>query len=174
MSLLSLSENNEKHVSIQNLVKKTCVEKPKSSDLRDLRDLLRQCPETWREGETLAEYVADTCLNRFYDNEPTLREIARLKIEAIKIDLDWQNSCPIERLLISAITLAYLRSLLMGLAFDRAMSGKHTPDIGLYWSRQLEIANKHYLRSIEALSKFRKMAKSTPSLRQDMATEEIM
>jgi hypothetical protein len=174
MSLLALSAGNEKHLQIEKLVNKARVEKPKEADLGALRDLLRQCPETWKEGQDLVSYVTETCINKFYDNSPAFKEIVILKIEALKTELDWQNSSPVERLLIGSVTLNYLRWMILGLTFDRTIAGSHTVDSGSYWSKLLDRANRQYLRSLEALTKFRKLAITTPSLRRDLTSEVIM
>lgn len=174
MSLLALSARNEKHLQIEKLVNKAKVEKPKEADLEALRDLLRRCPETWKEGESLVDYATQTCIDKFYDGSPTFKEVVILKIEALKQDLGFLDACPLEKLLISNVTLAYLRWMIMGLTFDRTIASSHTSDSGNYWSKQLSVANKHYLKSLEALTKFRKLAIVTPGLKRDLTSEIVM
>lgn len=174
MSLLALSAGNEKHLLIEKLVNKAKLEKPKETDLEALRDLLRQCPETWKEGQTLVDYATETCIKKFYDNSPAFKEILILKIEALKQDLGFLDSCPLERLLISNVALAYLRWMIMGLTFDKTIASSHTSAGGSYWSKQLSVANKHYLKSIETLTKFRKLASATPALKRDLISEILM
>jgi len=174
MSLLTLQSENKDHTFIKKLVDRTAMENPKHDDLRALHTMLKKCPEVWEESQSLVEFTIDSCINKFYDKSPAFREIARLKIEQLKADLGWQDACLLERLLISNVTLAYLRWIIIGSGFDTKLSASHTIDTGNYWAKQLNIANRHYLKSIEALTKFRQLALAYPAIKRDLTSEVLM
>lgn len=170
---LQLDAKIATHQKLDELLNKASTEKPRDVDIERLRRFLKSHPELWRQGQDLAAMAID----HFIDNSratPATRELFRARAMALKEDLGWRDASCLERLLIDAVILAWLRWTMTELQHANVMAGDHSAENGLYWEKLLAGAQRQYLRACETLARVRKLARRTPELEHDLSYELVM
>lgn len=83
--------------------------------------------------------------------------------DAMKIELGFETSTPLERLLINELAASWVRLREAGRSYDRFGGGE-----SLHHDRRLNLAQKRYLNAVVALSKVRKMVAETQAAESKM------
>lgn len=134
-------------------------------DVQATRKYLNDNPDICRTIGNLAANACDSVIDHMIF--APLKEVTRKYVESLKDDLAWRDSGPLERLLIEAIVINWLRFYALQ---DRiAHMTEHTFEQGQYYDKQLTRAHDRFMKSIETLAKVRKLARRTPELLGDIS-----
>lgn len=140
---------------------------PKPEDLKLLRQEMDDKPEVFRsigniQRNVFSEIFREVIISAFQ------RECAERYIEEMKIELGYQNSTFVERMLIDEIVMRWLRLQNMEIYHKNATSISHNTEQGMYVEKRLDMAQKRFLRSINTLAKVRKMIAQTQAKGAEM------
>ncbi len=140
--------------------------KPKPADLEALRRAFDQFPTLWRMSGDVLEIAARTIIDK-NTTQATVRESMHRGLAEIKMQLGYDRAPGVERLLIEACALAWLRYGIAEYRYTQAMSKTVTLTQGDYYERQLTAAHRRYLHSLHTLAKVRRLA--VPALQVNVA-----
>jgi hypothetical protein len=85
-------------------------------------------------------------------------------------DLGYAEASPMERMLIDAVVLAWLRYTQVERAAANTWGDSHSLTSGAYWDKRLSAAQRRYLRAIETLARVRRTA--LPMLQVNIAEKQ--
>lgn len=82
-----------------------------------------------------------------------------IEIEANKLleSLGYQKANPLEQILIQEIVICWLRVNHLSENQKLKLNQSHSIESGLYWTKQVEIAQKQFTRACESLAKVKKL-----------------
>lgn len=141
------------------LVAKCGTEKPGADDIKALAIYLQQhgrgdLAKIGDLSHRLTNIIIDKSFKRNYGFALAVGE----KCNEIENSLGYAESPPLERMLIRHICICWLRLYDTELHFESIPSEQQTIDRIEHWERRLSAAQRRYLRSIEVLSRVRKLA----------------
>ncbi len=148
------------------LIKRIDKGKPAPADLEALRRTFDQFPTLWRVSGDVLDIAARTIIDK-NTTQASMRESMRRGMEEIKQSLGYDRAPGVERLLIEACALAWLRYGIAEYRYTQAMSETVTLPQGDYYERKLTAAHRRYLHSLETLAKVRRLA--VPALQLNVA-----
>lgn len=154
----------------QELVRGIDKENPKPADIQALRHMLHEHPDLWRVYGDLASIAAQTVIDRL-DSLPSISESLKCGWRAMKGELGYPAAPPLERLLIEQVVLCWLHFHLIDCEYTAATSQDIALDSADHWERRLSAAQRRYLRACESLARIRKLARTTPALQVNIATQ---
>jgi hypothetical protein len=143
------------------LVERCNTENPSPQDLALLERELDSKPALVQALGDYGQHVFEAILSHAVGNSAARRESLGRFIENMKHELDYQNSSFVEKMLIREICVRWLRLQTMEQMHFEVMSKNHTLEQGIYVDKQLERAQKRYLRALETFTKVRKMLVQT-------------
>jgi hypothetical protein len=148
------------------LLAKTNKQNPNETDIKALKQLLRDSPELKLHEKllgimTMAEGHAIDCLAP----SKGIGAILRYKQDGVRERLGYNGAEGLERFLIQHAALQWLRLALTEMAYSQVMSGDHSLKLCDYYERKLASAQRRFTRACETLERIRLMASSRPSLR---------
>jgi len=120
----------------------------------DLRELLDQKPELWKQVGDLAEHAELAMLSLAAGKNLLAREAMQRKLADLKEELTGPSPTPLERLLVNRIAISWLQVHHADLA--AAACTANTPQ-GVYAQRRLDSANRRYLLAIRQLATVRRL-----------------
>jgi hypothetical protein len=162
---LTRAQQAERLVELCKLIDKS---KPKESDLAEFRRMLRDYPDLWRSLGDMGRQAEYKLINSM--NMPaSSREAMQGGLDSLRRDLGYSAAPALERLLIDAVAVAWLRLQVLEL--------KHAHNTGQsigipqadYWDRTLSAAQRRYLRAVETLARVRRLLR--PVVQVNVATE---
>ena len=152
------------------LIMKCYKEKPADADIAELRDYLREKPGLYKFVFDLADVIKDTTVKKIISERG-----GRLGINAnilhIKNSMDYERSPIIEQMLIENIIITWLRYQWAEFQLSIRMDREVSISIIEWWEKRTSAAQRRYLRAIETLARVRKLARNTPALQVNIATE---
>ena len=154
---------------ITNIVKRAERKNAKPEDVQALRSLVRRTPALADEMISLTKQTYETIIASTTGNQASstlLYEHCRNR----RNDLGYANASPLERMLIDAVVLAWLRYQMVERGATAALSGSHGLVQGAYWDKRLSSAQRRYLRAIETLARVRRLA--LPMLQVNIAEKQ--
>lgn len=155
---------------IKALVKKVDRENAKPADVEKLRQLLRNGPAAG------VDYQAQVTSSTY---QAVIASMQHTALEGIAIErtcekkkaaLGYAEASQMERMLIDAVVLAWLRYTQVERAAANNWSGSHSLTVGTYWDKRLSAAQRRYLRAIETLARVRRTA--LPMLQVNIAEKQ--
>lgn len=155
---------------IKALVKKVDRENAKPADVEKLRQLLRNGPAVG------VDYQAQITSSTY---QAVIASMQHTALEGIAIErtcekkkaaLGYAEASPMEKMLIDAVVLAWLRYTHVERAAANNWSGSHSLTVGTYWDKRLSAAQRRYLRAIETLARVRRTA--LPMLQVNIAEKQ--
>jgi hypothetical protein len=158
---------------IDDLFIRTNVINPDPADIVKLRKVLHDNPQLWRMDPDFIQHARDAVINRARATG-ALKEHMRVRALAMRDDLDWRNSGPLERVLIDAVILCHLQYAEIVKDFEACLSHNHMPAHAEHWDKMLNSALKRLTRATEALAKVRKLGRRTPELLGDFTQSDSM
>lgn len=141
---------------------------PKPADVKALRQFLKDAPDLARV-VNIAEQTVDHLLDEA-NATVSVKEIMGTRLKLLQEDLGYKKSTPIEQLLIWQVCICWLRLVL----FERyytATANNTTLAKATYYERRLNATQRRFLRVIETLVRVRKLARNTPALQVNIATQ---
>jgi hypothetical protein len=155
---------------IKALVKKVDRENAKPADVEKLRQVLRHGPAAGVDFQ--AEITPTTYRAVIASMQHTALEGIAIErtCEKKKADLGYANASPMEKMLIDAVVLTWLRYTQVERSAASVWGGSHTSESGAYWDKRLSAAQRRYLRAIETLARVRRLA--LPMLQVNIAEKQ--
>jgi len=139
------------------LLKRTGTEKPDPADRQALVAYLKEhgTAEFARVGD-LAESITSVIIDSTFKSDFGLAYAIGARCNQIKTELGYEESSPLERLLIQHVIVCWLRLHDCEFNFEAMRS---TPSFaqGLYWEKKLSEHQRRYLRAVEALARVRRL-----------------
>lgn len=125
--------------------------------MRNLKTALEEYPELLDITGNLAQQCRYALINNA-KMSAAAREIVTAGVNRLNQDLGYITAPPLEKLLIEQIILCYLRLYLWENAYH-TKAGNQNISLKMWqeWERLIASAQRRYLRSIETLSRVRKM-----------------
>jgi hypothetical protein len=125
---------------------------PKSEDIEDLRELMREDSNIWKIYGDWAKQSESTILSEYFESSGFLLETVKKKLANMRDELGWEDASEIEKLLIRQICLTWLRLYFVERQHHQATFGSHSLTSGIYWEKRLSMAQKRHLKAIESLA----------------------
>jgi len=100
-----------------------------------------------------------------------MRECWRQRLKAMRNDLGYAESSPLERLLIQQVRLCWPNLNLTEYRHTNVMKQSISFACGLYWEKRLTAAQRCFTRACETLARVKRLAHHTPSLQLNIAAE---
>jgi hypothetical protein len=133
--------------------------------LPELRALLEDKPELWKNVGNLADHAELTLLSLIGGKDLLARESIRLNHRDLKANLSNPNETPLEKLLVQRIAVSYLQVYHADLDAAAAASNGDGPR-SVYAQRRLDSAQKRHLHAIKQLTMVRKLLTTAPNAKQ--------
>jgi hypothetical protein len=93
--------------------------------------------------------------------------------ESMKEEFGYQESGPLERMLIDQVVVCWLRLNLLERTHWNKLLESHTTETGLYWDRRLSTAQRRFTRASESLAKVRKLISETQKNSRGSASQNV-
>jgi hypothetical protein len=158
---------------IDGLFQRTNVPNPDPADIKKLRKVLRDNPQLWRLAPDLLQHARDAVIDRA-NASGMLKEHMRVRALAMRDDLDWRNSGPLEQVLIDAVVVCHLQYAEIVKDFEAELTRGKTFAAREHWDKMLNSALKRLTRATESLAKVRKLGRRTPELLGDFTQPDSM
>lgn len=126
------------------------------TDIVELRKLFLRMPELIDSVGCMAQIAIDNKLNAVIENV-LLKEAVMAKIRDMKRQLKYDESPELERLLIQQIALCWLNLYAVQSRCTNLDNDSHSLNVGSYWDKRLNSAQRRFLKAVESLSKLRKV-----------------
>lgn len=168
---------------LTDIVKKCFKKKPAREDLESLKSYLQENPQLYREALDLSKFLQDRLIEKILKPEtksglPTEAGYitsARLAIQAnvstLKNGMGYDHAPTIEQLLIENIVASWLHLQWVELNIISHSVNGGNPTLVEWWDNRVSSAQRRYLRAVETLARVRKLARNTPALQVNIATE---
>src|SRR5262249_3210086 len=134
-----------------------------------LRELLKHPEAVALPGGDLARQAQLTLIDKFSGKNLLLKESLTRKLELLGAELAGSNPTPVERLLVERIVTCWLH--LHHLEMIYAGKDSLSLELGGYYQRSLDRAQKRYLAAIKTLAVVRKLA--VPVLQVNIARKQV-
>ncbi|MFC2052846.1 hypothetical protein ACFLV7_00910 [Chloroflexota bacterium] len=153
------------------LIGRCYKENPDKKDLQGLREYLEEKPNLFRAVIDLAKIVQDKLIEDII-HQPAGQVGIEAQINNIRIEMAYEESSVLERLLIDNIINCWLRLQWV----EIQLSGQSNEEqvslrIVEYWEKRLSASQRRYLRACDTLARVRKLTRNTPMLQVNIATE---
>ncbi|MFN7948465.1 MAG: hypothetical protein U0Z53_24145 [Blastocatellia bacterium] len=155
--------------SFKKLIKKTNTHSAPDSDLKKLREMLKEHPELYQEIGDLASSTAYKLVDSSRATDAfklVLLHDRRIRMK----ELGYEQASPLEKMIIEQVMLCWMRHNLVEYSFYDKMSKPHTLEQSLGWEKQMTISQQRFTRACESLARIRKLARNAPGLQVNIAT----
>lgn len=170
---LVTDETAQLHKQFDDLLKKTNVQHPRDKDVTALRRLLNEHPkqELWRRIAGVMQLAENFALETS-PLSPGLNECLRQGQKSMREQLGYDAAeSYLEKLLITHASLCWLRLGFTEMQYANVMHGNNSLKLCEYYEKKLSAAQKRFTRACETLERVRRLAKRTPPLQFNIATE---
>ena len=154
---------------LQALVAATNKDKLRTTDVEELKRLLREHPKLWRDID-LAHNAAFRAIKEQTPNKGT-QAIMEANYEGIQCEIRYERSNTLERMLVDHVALCWLRLQ----CIEQRYSGVMSQSIGIpqadYWERRLSAVQRRYLRAVETLARIRRL--HLPAIQVNIADKQV-
>ena len=155
---------------LREIVKKADKKNAKREDVQALRDLLAQLPALADSMVPLTDGVYDAVIDSMYPSTPATKAMMYQTAKNRCNDLGYAEASPMEKMLIDAVVLAWLRYTQVERSAAAVWGRSHNTPEGQYWDKRLSAAQRRYLRAIETLTRVRRMG--LPMLQVNIAEKQ--
>lgn len=152
-------------------LKRVDSEKPSKKDLDRLERHLADIPDLWRVAGDLTKLNQNTLIDQAGGHSKLVRASLEKGCEVQRAELGYEQAPALEKLLIEHVVLCWLRWTLVENHYTGALQGSTSINEADYWERKLSASQRRYLRAAETLARVRKLARTTPILQVNIATE---
>jgi hypothetical protein len=143
------------------------AEKGDAASLKQLRQVLEGTPLMDTLGD-LGRQTQATVIEKFAGSNAVWKEILPRKLESLRRELAGPNPTPLERLLVERIVSCWLH--LHNLELIYASKDSVSLELGNYFQKNIDRAQKRYLAAIKALAVVRRLA--LPALQVNIAQRQ--
>jgi hypothetical protein len=167
LSLVDPKDETEKITKrFDELLARTNKNNPSDSDVKALRQLLKDNPEMKLYDKimgvmALAESHTLDCLAP----SKGLGAVIQYKQDEVRDKMGYQEAEGIEKLLIQHASLCWLRLALVEMGYSQVMAGNNSLKLCEYYEGKLSAAQRRFTKACETLERVRLMARSRPALR---------
>lgn len=119
----------------------------------------------------LTQTVYNTLIESMAGDKRSVKEWLDRERRGKQDELGYRPASPLERLLIDAVVLSWLRYLELERRYSSVMAGSVTLTVGDFWEKRLTAAQRRYLRAIDALARVRRLA--LPSIQVNIAAQQV-
>ena len=168
------TEVSKRETDFLALVKKIRKSKPRSRDLTALRRKLARDPDLWRwYGDfftvTVGLIIDDAVSAQAPGDQAVIRASMKAGQQQMRADLGYENSPPLERLLVDQVCLCWLRLSSVELYYTEALRNNKPIYQGEFWERRLSATQQRFLRASAALARIRRL----PAMQVNIANEQV-
>ena len=152
---LAKNRPTKRQICIQAIV---AADKPEATqeDKDALYKAMRDHPKTMGIFSDLAHMAACKLAGAFGHSYST-DALWMLKHRTIRRELGYEQSSPVERLLIEQVALCYLRMYHAEGVYTHVLQNRPTPEEVGYWDKRLSAVQRRYLRAVETLTRVRRL-----------------
>lgn len=145
------------------IVKATHKEKPKQEDIVKLKQFLVEHPDYCsRFGNLAVQVEMHICENAFRHSQVSVISLDKY-CQKMRTDLGFNEASALEKSLIEHVVLCWLRLYTAELRYEMNMQTSLSLAQGEYWEKKLGYNQKRYLRSVETLTKVRRLMQKAPT-----------
>lgn len=161
--------DKEVHGQLQALVVATQKDKPKPSDVIELKRFLEEHPEVWR----LVDLAHNAALRVIDQETPSkgTQALMEANYKGVRCELGYERAGSLERMLIDHVALCWLRLQCV----EQRYAGMTSQSIGIpqadYWERRLSAVQRRYLRAVESLARVRRLR--LPTMQVNIADKQV-
>lgn len=137
------------------------------ADNAHLTALAKTHPDEFRHRTDMAKWAAEAMVGTGPNTRPAIRKLMVDRFDQVRQDLGYEHSSVAERLLIDQVAVCYFR---MNLAEAEHSLLKASSAERTYREQRLSAIQRRYLRSIETLTRVRKLVQS-PVVQVNIATD---
>ena len=150
-------------------LEKADKKKPTKKVREELQTVLEENPGVWRYMGDLARLTQEKLIENTKGTYG-VRESLRAGLESIQSDLGYEDSGPLERLLIQQVAIAWLDYYKTLWYHESNLESGVSLRIAAYWGKRLNGAHRRYMRAINTLARVRKMG---PCVQINIASEQV-
>ena len=167
---MSKELSNEIRHEFGALFERVNKEKPSKKDLTALRSMFKEYPRLLDLTGGLAEQNIAMLLESTKMTDGA-RELFRADLNRMKIDLGYDASPTLEKMLIDSLLLAWLRLNINEYKLSVLDSEGMTLEKASFWEKRLLASQSRYLRACRTLAQVRRLARNIPALQVNINTD---
>jgi len=153
------------------IIEKCYQENPDKKDLQELRGYLEGKPNLFRAVIDFAKIVQDKLIEDII-HQPAGQVGIEAQVNNVRIEMAYEDSSVLERLLIDNIINCWLRLQWVEMQLSGQLNKEQVSiRVVEYWEKRLSTSQRRYLRVCETLARVRKLTRNTPMLQVNIATE---
>jgi hypothetical protein len=137
-------------------------EKPEPAQLARLRQYLSDYPALTKQLGNLSDTIRERVLQKMCGGAATQTYVQSYCV-LLREEMGYPEASALEQMLIDHIVLCWVRLHDTEWYYQNINEKQHTLTVGDYWERKLSSTQARYLRSIEALSKVRRLMREPKS-----------
>jgi hypothetical protein len=143
---------------------------PDPKDVESLRQLAGATPGYLSFADSITQSIRSQLIEKI--SHGVSRAYMLAEVDVLKKQLDYDAAPPLDRLLIDHILTVRLRLIHAENAYNtRVVNQPITLKEGEYWDNLLSSAQARFIKAIEALARVRRLARNTPALQINIASE---
>ena len=157
----SKSEGFEPAANLRAVVLRTNLENPDKRDVASLRKLLHDNPQLWKQ----AGDPARKALSIRLQNSPlsiAAKEASKVAIPDLLAQFNYDQSPPLEKLLIDQIVIRWLHLAIVDYEFSLEAHRPKPPDQDTGWEKRLSLTQRRFIQACESLIRVRHAARLIP------------
>ncbi len=154
---LTAADRSSIQENLAKFVERTNQPNPNPEDLALLEKVFDSMPSLHRSNGNLQKHIFDEIFKNATAHSAFIRSAAERRIEEMKTELGYETSTFLEQMLIDEVLMRWLRLQVSDREHKNTTNNAHSVSLGMYAEKRLHLAQKRYLRSVETLSKVRKM-----------------
>jgi hypothetical protein len=139
-------------------------------DVDAFAKILRAHPELWVIVGDLAEASMRLMLSAKW-LPPAMNESVRVGLKEMRKDLGFETASPLEKLLINQVILCWIAFHQTQMRHDVDLENGSTIPNALFWEKKVTLAQRRYLRAIEALARVRRL--KLPAMQLNVAQQQL-
>ena len=144
------------HVEFIELWKNVNTDNPKPDEIKEIRKLFGNNPQLYFEKCDMVQSAIENIIDLTKGNLLS-KESLRMNVQAIQLNLGYNDALPIERVLIEQVALNWLRMVCTEFSYTYITNSAANLKSLVYWERRLSMTQKRYLKAIETLARIRKI-----------------
>lgn len=168
-SLINRPEGLEKLLELTNKVDKN---NPTPSDIQALKNWIKENPEIFQQFRVLSNSLHARLIDKIQHSRGS-RIVLRGEIEFMAMNLCWEDCAPLEQLIIDNIMSSWLWQKWVEIRHSQLLEEN---EVNIkewkFWDERLSAAQRRFLRSCETFARIRKLAKYSPSLQVNIASDK--
>ena len=143
------------------------------ADRQEVQQELKTNENLWLIAGDLASSAVTDLVGKSAGGNEVVAETIYHGCDVVKAKLGYADSPMIERLLIDAIVLAWLRWGQVERTYNAQIvtPKSHTQQDGIYWERRLDAAQRRLFRALAALAKMRKL--DLPAIQINIGDQQV-